>query len=264
VSDANDLPPINNHRVPMDPGDPRHSDVVSHEPPAGASRVVALLEVLLCSGLPTQLALGGTYVALGYKVLAPDGGLSTAYVAAVSLADAVIVIGLALIFLLAHGERPRDVLFGARWPAAETILGVYLIPVAFAIALAILLPIQQWAPDLHTVAHNPLQDMLRSRLDAWIFAIVLIVAGGVREEVQRAFILHRFGERLGGYTVGVVITSIAFGAGHLTQGIDVAIATGTLGAFWALVYLRRRSIVAPVVSHAGFDLLQIAQFLIVR
>jgi membrane protease YdiL (CAAX protease family) len=39
------------------------------------------------------------------------------------------------------------------------------------------------------------------------------------------------------------------------------IATGVLGALWGVVYLRRRSIVAPVVAHAGFDLLQLAQFL---
>ena len=39
------------------------------------------------------------------------------------------------------------------------------------------------------------------------------------------------------------------------------VATALLGAFWAVVYLRRRSVVAPMVSHAGFDLLQIVQFL---
>ena len=64
---------------------------------------------------------------------------------------------------------------------------------------------------------------------------------------------------LGGGTVGLVVASIAFGAGHLLQGVDAAIATGLLGAFWGVVYLRRRSIAAPMVSHAGFDLLQILQ-----
>ena len=39
-----------------------------------------------------------------------------------------------------------------------------------------------------------------------------------------------------------------------------AITTGLLGAFWAVSYLRRRSIIAPVVSHAAFDLMQIAVF----
>jgi membrane protease YdiL (CAAX protease family) len=36
-----------------------------------------------------------------------------------------------------------------------------------------------------------------------------------------------------------------------------------LGAFWGMVYLRRRSTVAPMVSHAGFDLLQIVQVIAV-
>ena len=90
----------------------------------------------------------------------------------------------------------------------------------------------------------------------------MVVAGGVREEIQRAFLLHRFEVWLGGGAVGLVVTSIAFGAGHLScRASTPAIATGLLGAFWGVVYLRRRSAVAPIVSHAGFDLLQIVPFL---
>ena len=62
-------------------------------------------------------------------------------------------------------------------------------------------------------------------------------------------------------TVGVVVASASFGIGHLLQGVDAAIATALLGAFWGIVYLRRRSVVAPMVSHSGFDLLQVAQFM---
>jgi membrane protease YdiL (CAAX protease family) len=114
------------------------------------------------------------------------------------------------------------------------------------------------------VSQNPLQALLRSPRDAWLFAFVVVVAGGVREEIQRAFLLHRFDVWLGGGTVGLIVTSVGFGAGHLLQGADAALATGLLGAFWGVVYLRRRSAVAPMVSHAGFDLIQIAQFLGVR
>jgi membrane protease YdiL (CAAX protease family) len=42
--------------------------------------------------------------------------------------------------------------------------------------------------------------------------------------------------------------------------VDAVIATALLGAFWGVVYLRRRSVVAPMVSHSGFDLLQVLQF----
>jgi uncharacterized protein len=201
-------------------------------------------------------------VATGHKALTPTGGLSTGYVVVVSLTDTVVVVGLVLIFLLAHGERPKDIILGDRRLAAEAVAGLWLTPVAISVAVAILLATQRFAPWLHTVEHNPLQDVLESPRDAWLFMLVVIFAGGVREEMQRAFILHRFRVWLGGTTVGLVVTSVAFGAGHLTQGADAALATGLLGLLWGAVYVRRQSAVAPMVSHSGFDLLQIAQFLV--
>jgi membrane protease YdiL (CAAX protease family) len=119
-----------------------------------------------------------------------------------------------------------------------------------------------FAPSLHNVAHNPLQDLIRGPRNAGLFALVVIIAGGVREEIQRAFVLHRFNVWLGGGTVGIIVGSIAFGAGHLqVQGYDAAIATGLLGLFWGIVYLRRRSVIAPMVSHSGFNLIELLQYL---
>ncbi len=64
---------------------------------------------------------------------------------------------------------------------------------------------------------------------------------------------------LGPPWAGVVLLSTAFGLGHLLQGHDAAIATGAMGAFWAVVYLRRGSSVAPVVSHALFNTIEVLQ-----
>jgi membrane protease YdiL (CAAX protease family) len=93
-----------------------------------------------------------------------------------------------------------------------------------------------------------------------MFAVVAIVGGGIREEVQRAFILHRFEQHLGGRHVGLVVSSVAFGLGHVIQGSDVAIATGLLGAFWGWIYLRRRSVASTVVSHSGFNAAEIFRY----
>jgi membrane protease YdiL (CAAX protease family) len=228
--------------------------------PRGAARVVAAIEVLLCSDFPTQIAIGGTLTALGYRP-SVHGRLDIGYVAALSLGDAVLLVLLILLMLWAHGERPREVLFGRRPIAAEIVSGVPMILAALAIGVTVLLGVQHIAPSLRTVPENPLQDLVRSPRDAWLFACVLLAAGGVREEIQRAFLLHRFEVWLGGPIVGLVVTSVGFGAGHLLQGADAAIATGLLGAFWGFVYLRRRSCIAPMVSHAGFDLMQVVQYL---
>jgi membrane protease YdiL (CAAX protease family) len=251
-----DQPPHSNHQSPAS----------NHQPAAPRSqppveRLIALLEVLLCSDYPTQFALGATFAALGVRPFAADGQLLVGYVVALSLADTAFLIALILLFLHAHGERPRDVLFGARPIGRESLLGVLMTFVALVIGIGILAAIQTFAPSLHTVAHNPFQELIRTPYGAAIFAFVVIVAGGMREEIQRAFLLHRFDVWLGGGTVGVMITSAAFGAGHLLQGVDAALATGSLGAFWGVLYLRRRSAVAPVVSHSGFNVLQILQSL---
>jgi membrane protease YdiL (CAAX protease family) len=226
-------------------------------------RIIALLEVVICSDVLTQVALGGTLSVFGFRPYI-QGRLSVAYVVGLSLADSILLVALVLILLYAHCERPRDVLLGQRPIVGEAAAGLPMLLIAFVIAMAVLFAVQRFAPTLHTVEHNPLQELLRSPRDAALFAFVVLVAGGIREEIQRAFLLHRFEQSLGGGTTGVIVTSIAFGAGHLLQGVDAAIATGLLGAFWGLVYLRRRSCVAPMVSHAGFDLVQILQFVVTR
>ena len=247
------------------PSDQNNQPSDDSQPPSAISdRIIAVLEVLICSDYPTQLALSGTLGAFGFAPFAAHGELSVGYVVGISLVDSVLLVGLVLIFLLAHGERPRDVLFGERSIPTEALYGLLLIPVAIVIGASVLLTIQKLAPSLHTVETNPLQSLLTSPRDAWLFALVVVVAGGVREEIQRAFLLHRFEQHLGGGRVGVVVTSVAFGAGHLLQGVDASIATGLLGAFWGIVYLRRRSAIAPMVSHSGFDLIQIAGFFIGR
>jgi uncharacterized protein len=236
----------------------------SDEPSVISHRIVALLEVLICSDYPTQLALGRTFAAFGYGPYARTGELRVSYVVGISIADAILLIGLVVLFLYSHGERPRDVILGRRSLAREAAVGLPFTFVALGIALVILLTVQRFAPSLHTVESNPFQALLRSPRDAWLFALVVIVAGGVREEIQRAFLLRRFEVWLGGRNVGLIVTSIGFGAGHLLQGADAALATGALGAFWGVVYLKRRSAIAPMVSHAGFDLMQIVQFLVPR
>jgi membrane protease YdiL (CAAX protease family) len=225
---------------------------------------VALIEVLICSDFPTQLALAATFTAIGYPAFGTDGRLQIGFVVGVSIVDTILLVGLIVLFLRAHGERPRDVLFGTRRIAGEIRHAAPLTLLALGFGLGVLLVIQNLIPSLHTVQQNPLEGLLTSTRDAWLFALVALVAGGIREEVQRAFLLHRFDQCLGGGTVGVLVTSIGFGAGHILQGYDAAIVTGLLGAMWGVVYLRRRSAIAPMVSHAGFDLLQILQFVVTR
>src|SRR6185436_12265403 len=110
----------------------------SHQPLAISHRVIAVLEILICSDFPTQLALAGTLAAFGYGPFAPHGGLSVGYVVGISLVDSVLLVGLVLLFLRAHGERPRDVLLGDRSIVGEFLHGLPLILAAIFLAIVIL------------------------------------------------------------------------------------------------------------------------------
>ena len=122
--------------------------------PSAPERVTAMLEILMCSGFPTQIAIGQT--------LAPALG---PYVAAVSLMDTVVLIALMLFFVRARGEDPRTLFLGSRPVLQEARVGVPLLFVAFGIAVALMLTVQASAPWLHNVARNPFQDAVKTRVD---------------------------------------------------------------------------------------------------
>ncbi len=233
------------------------------DPPRSAARIRAVVQVLACSGIPTQLLLIQVLALVGVRPFVEGETLNAMWVFLLSLADTMLLLVLIGVLLAANGESVRDVFLGARPARTEVPLGLLSVVPVLLIAAAVLLTSQYLAPWLHNVPDNPLAGLLQSPRDRWLFAIVALVAGGVREEVQRAFLLTRFEQHLGGARVGLVVTSVAFGLGHLLQGFDAALATGTLGFIWGAMYLWRRSSVAPIVSHAGFNGLEIARYLVV-
>lgn len=227
-------------------------------------RLLAIFEIFLISGFPTQILLASALNAVGMAMIAPGGGMSPRFVFTLSLADAVFVVALVALLLHARRESVRRVLIGRRRVLSEAALGFALIPIVFLLVISVMVLVVTYAPWLRNVPQNPLEKLIHNRADAVIFAVVVMIAGGVREEVQRGFIVHRFEGYLGGGATGVLIYSILFGLGHYEQGWDAAVVTGVLSILWGLVYLRRRSIIAPMVSHAGFNLAQVVKAVALR
>ena len=224
---------------------------------SGQRRVVAIGEILLCSSVPTQIALSVFLGLIGLTPEGDDGRLSLPFVLILSLGDTFILVALMAALTRAHGDSLRALWLGDRPVAREVLAGAMLVPFVFFAVVVLLNLLRLLAPWLHNVPTNPFEQLAATPAEAVALAVVAIVAGGVREELQRAFLLRRFVRHLGGPAVGVAVLSIAFGAGHYMQGWDAVVTTGLLGAFWAVLYLRRGSSVAPIVSHAGFNGLEV-------
>jgi len=104
---------------------------------------------------------------------------------------------------------------------------------------------------------SPIMLFFKEPLNLLIWLPIGVFGGGVVEELQRIFIFTRFEKWLGrpGLVLGVVLSSMMFGFGHLYQGLGTAISTTVSGLVFALVYLRRRSALEPVIAHAFSDVL---------
>ncbi len=245
-------------RPPSGPIAP-HDVLASSPSRAAGARGRAILEILLCSGVPTQLVIGALLTIAGWPPFSPDGTPRFGPTFVLALADTIFVVALIALLLRVGGERLRPLLVGTRPVGGESVFGLLLVPVLFIGVGVTVLVVRRVLPSLHNVPLNPFEEFLKTPAEAGLFAVVGIVAGGIREEIQRVFLLHRFEQHLGGAAVGLVIVSLAFGAGHALQGWDASVATGLLGVTWGWLYLRRRSAVAPIVSHAGYNALQILQ-----
>ena len=211
------------------------------------------VEILLCSGYPTQIAIGSALYLAGVGAQRSDGSLSATFIFALSLLDTVVLLSLIIWLIHRRGESPRKVFFGDTPVGPEVAFGVLSVPFVIALVVALMVTILRFAPWLRNVPDNPLESFLGTQTGLVMFLVVVIVAGGIREELQRAFLLHRFRGDFGQPWMGVLITSLAFGLGHTLQGRDAAIVTGSLGALWGVMYLRRGSAVAPIVSHSLFN-----------
>ena len=226
--------------------------------------MAAAMEVIACSGVPTQLIIGPLLIASGWAP-APTAGPTLALVAPLLLIDTVVVVAMMVFFTRLRGESLQALWLGSRPRFREALTGAALIPLVFLAVVVLINLLRMVAPALRSVPVNPMEQMATESLrDAVVFAFVAIVGGGVREELQRAFMLHRFERYLGGPAAGVLVLSVAFGLGHLQQGYDAGIITGALGAFWAVVYLRRRSVLVPMVSHAGFNAIEVLSVALLR
>jgi membrane protease YdiL (CAAX protease family) len=230
-------------------------------------RWLAVLEAIAICGIPTQLLV---FVALWFAtdlVTVDKFGIpkmTLELMATVMLLDTAVIALLIRLFLEMSGENSREVFIGHRPVFGEIVRGVLFVPVAVIGVTAIVLGIRAVAPGLHTVEVNPMIEYMQSPLEASIFIVVVILGGGIKEELQRAFVLRRFEQRLGGMRWGLVITTVVFGVLHATQGIDVAITIGLLGLFWGVLYMKRQSAVMSMANHAAFDAAQVVQYVIVR
>ncbi len=89
-------------------------------------------------------------------------------------------------------------------------------------------------------------------------AIFMVVVVAIAEEaIFRGYLLRRFIAITGSATFSVVLSTVIFALGHGYEGTASVLTVGVMGLFLAVLYLWRRSLVAPIVLHFLQDFIAI-------
>lgn len=79
--------------------------------------------------------------------------------------------------------------------------------------------------------------------------LLLLVVAVAEETVFRGYLLHRLTQASGSRVFAVVLSTLIFAFGHSYQGALGLASVAAIGAAFALIYLWRGSLIAPVVMH---------------
>ncbi|WP_030842248.1 CPBP family intramembrane glutamic endopeptidase [Streptomyces hygroscopicus] len=91
-----------------------------------------------------------------------------------------------------------------------------------------------------------------------LLAVALVAVVAVAEEtIFRGYLILRFASVLRSRPWAVVLSSAVFSVGHGYEGGAGVLTVGTTGLVFAVVYLWRRSLLAPIVMHFSVDLVGI-------
>jgi len=94
------------------------------------------------------------------------------------------------------------------------------------------------------------EAMLPRSSSELVLATALVAVVAFAEEVVfRGYLLLRLRELIGNTPAAVACMTLVFASGHLYEGVAGVVGVTVLGLVFALVYLWRRSLVAPIVLH---------------
>ena len=148
---------------------------------------------------------------------------------------------------------PLAAIMGARWRSAREVLhdigigaafwGISFVLLAFFGAL---LRVGRMARGLeYLIPEGP--------VELTMFVALSITAGICEETIFRGFLQRQFTAWTRSVPAGLVISAIAFGAGHAYQGPRRAVVIGIYGAMFGVLAHRRRNLRPGMMAHAWQD-----------
>jgi membrane protease YdiL (CAAX protease family) len=163
---------------------------------------------------------------------------------------------LILFFLWRNRERLLSLGWTFRNGWREILLGIVLfVPIFYGVDY-----LDQFLQSIGFSAPPPQQPSFTTPLGegGYILAFIMVVVVAITEEtIFRGYLILRFKSIWASVGTAAVLSSVIFSLGHGYEGTSGVVAIGTLGLVLAIIYIWRKSIVAPMVIHFLQDFLAI-------
>jgi len=221
-----------------------------------SARLQAVLEIVMVSSVVSGFLVSMVLAAVFGRSRLNMAEMNVEFFTMYQLSGAAVTFLILWILMKGRGETLAGLgMNGKQWKS-NVLLGILAVPCLVVLSVWIITTFRSFLPE-YALEKNPLTEMINSPKQLALFVITVIVAGGIQEEIQRAFILCRFRSHLGGAWVGLVVWSLVFGAGHYVQGAQGVLAATVLGFVFGALYLIRGNLILPMIAHAGYNTLTV-------
>jgi membrane protease YdiL (CAAX protease family) len=185
-----------------------------------------------------------------------QGSLSFALVAIATILRDLALVSLIVFFLWRNGEPIDRIGWTFRNVQADIALGIGVFILLFFGSS--LLESALKAAGLSTPS-TPLPSFLADKIaaESLLASFMVVVVAFGEETIFRGYLILRFRAITGSSTAAILLSAGLFSLGHGYEGSAGVITVGVMGLLFALVYVWRQSLVAPMVMHFLQDFISI-------
>jgi len=176
-----------------------------------------------------------------------QGSLSFVLVAFATILRDLALVSLILFFLWRNGEPINWIgwTFKNSWKEIGLGIGLYI---PFFIAAGFLERALQVAG--FSVPSTPLPSMAAEGMGELLLAIALVAVVALgKETIFRGYLILRLKAITTSPTAAALLSATIFSLGHGYEGSAGLVTVGVMGVIFALIYMWRQSLVAPIVMH---------------
>jgi membrane protease YdiL (CAAX protease family) len=166
------------------------------------------------------------------------------------------LVALVLFFIWRNGEPVTLIGWTGKNAFREVVWGVFLyIPLFFAAGVLehILVSIGFTTP----ATPLPSVEATGGTNETMLGIILVCIVAFSEETIFRGYLIHRFSGIFSSKSLVILLSAFIFSLGHGYEGTAGVVTVGFIGLVFAVVYVWRRSLVAPMVMHFLHDFIGI-------